>query len=269
MTASRLTVRKRGTGHSYALDGVRIPGVTTIIGNASEKPGMVVSAAKLTAEWAATHADLIDPLGEAAWIKQASGHYRDEWKRKADRGTDTHALARLALRGEPVDVPSELEGLVRQAVDFMDSWGVVEVAAERPCYSAHWRYGGTFDLIAETTHGATWLLDWKTGKGPYVNQALQLVGYALAECYQDESGDDQPMPPIDKLGFVMLDDDGWQLVPVTRWNEGTKDDRDRLAAVFRSMIPVSNFVEWATPDWRTGEARWPVLGEPIPKAAAS
>ena len=267
---SRLTVSR--SGHSYAIDGNRVPSVTTIIGNASDKPGMVVSAAKLTAEWAATHHDLLDALGEAAWLKQASGHYRDEWRAKADKGTDVHALARAALRGEPVDVPDALADLVRHAVDFMDTWKVREIAAEAACYSPQWRYAGRFDLLAEMADGHTWLLDWKTGKGPYVNQALQLVGYATTDFYQDDDGDDVEMPTPDKLGFVMLGDDGWELVPVTRWNEPEHEgDRQRLIAVFRSMIPVSNFVEWATPDYRTGIAKWAVLGEavPAPKAAAS
>lgn len=260
--SSRLTVSRKG--HSYALDGKRVPSVTTIIGNASDKPGMVVSAAKITAEWAATHADLRDALGEDAWLKQASGHYRDEWRAKADKGTDVHALARSALSGEAVDVPTALEGHVRAAVDFMDTWAVREIAAEAACYSARWQYGGRFDLMAELADGATWLLDWKTGKGPYVNQCLQLVGYATAEAYQDANGDDVAMPEPDKLGFVMLGDDGWELVPVTRWNNDAPNDRQRLTDVFRSMIPINNFVEWATPDYRTGLAKWPVLGEPEP-----
>lgn len=266
--SSRLTVSR--AGHSYAIDGKRVPSVTTIISNATDKPGMVVSAAKLTAEWAAVHADLLGTLDESEWLKQASGHYRTQWRAKADRGTDVHTHTAALLRGEAHEVPTELRAVVEQAADFMDTWSVIEIAAERPCYSPQWRYGGRFDVIATLGNGPTWLLDWKTGNGPYVNQALQLVGYASAEFYQDELGNDHPMPTIDRLGFVMLTDDGWDLVPVTRWNEPEHDnDRQHLIDVFRSMIPISNYVEWATPDYRTGLAAWPVLGEPLPRAAAS
>ena len=252
--SSRITVSR--AGHALALNGDRIPTVTTIIGNSTPKRALLPWAARQAAEWAATHVDLIPAIGEADWIEQASKAHQRVSNAKATKGTDVHADALGLLKGEALDIPDERLAVTRQAVEFMDAWSVDDIAAERPCANTEWQYGGTFDLIARLADGNVWLLDWKTGKGPYTEQALQLAAYAACDIYQDDAGNDQPMPAVDRLGFVMLSETAWDLVPVVA-------DRDRLFSVFSRMIGVSNFVQWTTPN-RDGVARWPVLGEPLP-----
>lgn len=247
-------------GHAYALDGERIPSVTTIIGNATPKRALIGWAAREAATWAATHRELVDAIGEQEWIDQAANAHTRARNKAATRGTDIHRWAQAALAGEPVDVPDEHADVVRQAVDFMDTWQVREIAAERPCVNTEWQYGGTFDLLAEMADGALWLLDWKTGKGPFTEQALQLAAYASCDIYKHADGNDVAMPNPDRLGFVMLSADGWDLVPVIGATE-------RLFSVFSRMIGVSNFVQWSTPN-REGVARWPVLGEPLPSPSS-
>lgn len=256
--STRLTVSR--AGHAYALDGSRIPSVTTITGKL-DKPALKWWAAKEAATWAATHRDAVDVLGEDEWIKQATAAHNRTRKLKADHGTDVHAYTRAVTRGEAVDVPDDLADEVRQAVKFMDAWGVQEIAAERPCFNTAWRYGGTFDLLARMADGNTWLLDWKTGTGPYPEWSLQGVGYASCDTYQDDDGNDQPMPTVDRVGFVMLSPAGWDLVPVIAWDKPT--ERDRLFGIFTRLIGVNAFVEWSTPN-SNGHAAWAVLGEPMP-----
>lgn len=256
--SSRLTISR--AGHSYAIDGQRVPSVTTIIGNATAKPALKWWAAREAAAWAATHRDLFDVLGEREWVDQAARAHDRTSRDKMARGTVVHGDARRLVAGEPVDVPDDRRAITEQAAKWLDAWDAHEIAAERPCFNVEHRYGGTFDVIARLRDGATWLLDWKTGSGPYTEQALQLAAYAACEAYQAESGDDVPMPHVDRMGFVMLSDSGADLVPVVA-------DPARLFAVFSRMVGVSNFVEWSTPN-KAGHAAWPVLGEPMPAASA-
>lgn len=255
---SRITVSRQG--HAYALDGSRIPSVTTITGRL-DKPALMWWAAREAAQWAATHVDLLPAVGESEWVESATKAHKRTRKIKADHGTDVHAGARAVTRGEPVEIPDELADEVKQAVAFLDAWGVQEIAAERPCYNDTWRYGGRFDLLATMADGNTWLLDWKTGKGPYPEWALQAAGYASCDYYQDDDGNDMRMPRIDRLGFVLLSPSGWDLVPVVAWDQAR--DRERLVEVFNRLIGVNAFVEWSTPNAQ-GQAAWPVLGEPMP-----
>jgi len=256
---SRLTTSR--AGHAYAIDGERVPSVTTIIGNATPKRALLGWAAREAAHWAATHTDLIDAIGEDEWIDQAARAHTRKASKAATRGIDVHADAQGLLEGKALDIPDERLAITRQAVDFMDTWHVEAIAAERPCANTEHNYAGTFDLIARLGDGKTWLLDWKTGKGPYTEQTLQLAAYAACDIYRDADGNDAPMPEIDRLGFVMLSDDGWDLVPVI-------GDTLRLFNVFTRMIGVSTFVQWTTPN-RDGIARWPVLGEPLLPAASA
>lgn len=257
--STRVTKRRAGSGHGYAIDGTRVPSVTTILRNVIEKPALKQWAAKEAAAWAATHVDLLPAIGEADWIGQAANAHRRTSGRKADHGTDVHEVVRaLAGFGEAVDVPDDLRPKVEQAAKFLDAWGVREIAAERPCYHPTWQYAGTFDLLAtlDADDGATWLLDWKTGSGPWTEQTLQLAGYAACEFYQDTDGNDVPMPPIDRMGFVMLSDTEWELVPVI-------GDREALFESFKFARNLNEFVERTTLNSK-GVAAWPVLGEPLP-----
>ena len=57
---SRLTYDERW--HRYALDGRRVPNVTTTIGKASEKPGLAYAAAREAALWALHHFGEVDAM---------------------------------------------------------------------------------------------------------------------------------------------------------------------------------------------------------------
>lgn len=260
LSRSRLTKRRAGSGHGYAIDGTRVPSVTTILRNVLDKPALRRWAAKEAAAWAATHADLLAAIGEREFIEQAASAPNRTSGRKADHGTDVHnVLLAVTAFGEATDVPDDLRDKVTMGARFLDAWGVEPIAAERPCYNATWRYAGTFDLLARLNDGSTWLLDWKTGSGPWVEQALQLVGYAECEHYQDTDGNDVPMPPVDRLGFVMLTDNEWELVPVI-------GDRAELWRYFQHARNLNEFVERSTPNSK-GNASMPVLGEPLPLPA--
>lgn len=207
--------RNHGRGHSYKLDGVKVPGVTTLINNGFPKRALVDWSARKVAARAIDEWERLAEMPPSERLRRLERAHIDERDAAAVRGTRVHRLAEPLARGETVDVPDELAGHVESCVRFLDQWDAEIVFAERPVFSRKYRYGGSPDLVARLADGQTWLLDWKTNsKGPYGDHAFQLAGYRFAEFYLDEIGRECPMPPIDAAGVVWLRADGYDLYPV-------------------------------------------------------
>lgn len=206
--------RNHGRGHSYILDGEKVPGVTTLIGKGFPKTALVNWAAKTVAEKAVDEWDVLaemTPTERLRELEKAHNAVRDS---AALRGTRVHTLAHALTEGEEVEVPDELAGHVESCVRFLDEWEVEPLVVERPVFSRKYKYGGSPDLIARVRGGRTWLFDWKTNsKGPYGDMAFQLAGYRFAEFYLDDDGREQPMPPIDDVGVVWLRADDFDVYP--------------------------------------------------------
>jgi len=216
----------------YALDGRRCPGVTTIIRNSSPAGGLLNWYGREAAEWALTHWDAREALGDKEWVKAcatAAERTRDE---RAQRGRDIHAAADALIDGKPVEVAADIADGARQIVDFLNTWRARVLARECVVFHAGHRYAGQFDLIAELADGARWLLDYKTGSGVYPDAALQLAAYRNAE-YIVWNGEDKRMPRIDKTGIVHVSANEWTLIPV--------DTGPEVWAAFISAIPLYRF----------------------------
>jgi hypothetical protein len=250
--------------HTYALDGTRVPGVTTVINRATDKPALVYAAAKETARWAVDHTGLIDVIGPASWERQAASFHRDVWNAKGKRGTLLHDAARQLVAGDPITPetdgepwPDDVVASAEQLARFMDEWDVDPLFTERPVFHETDRWAGTLDLVAKLRDGRRWLLDYKTGEtGIYPKDALQLAAYRHATHIQvDTAGTglmDRPMPDVDIAGCVWVRPEGYELRPVR------SDDAAYL--VFRSMLPVSAWMGWARED---------SVSEPLPIPAAA
>lgn len=205
----------RGRGHHYLLDGRKVPGVTTIIGNGLPKPALINWAANTTADYAVDHWDELGkeaPSKRLAILKQARYADRDA---AANRGTQVHALAEQLIQGHEVEVPDPLAGHVESYLKFLDDWQPQPVLVEGVVFSRKHRYAGTLDLVADTALGRG-LWDVKTNRsGPFGEVALQLAAYRYADIYLDEHGDEQPMPEVEHCGVIWVRGDGYDLVPVT------------------------------------------------------
>ena len=205
----------RGRGHSYVLDGVKVPGVTTLINGGFPRRALVDWAARTVAGHAVDHWAELAELPPSERLRRLERAHIDERDAAAVRGTRVHRLAEPLARGEEVDVPDELAGHVEACVRFLDQWDVEVIFSERPVFSRRYRYGGSPDLVARLADGQTWLLDWKTNqRGPYGDHAFQLAAYRFAEFWLDENNVERPMPPIDAAGVVWLRADGYDLYPV-------------------------------------------------------
>jgi hypothetical protein len=250
--------------HTYSLDGKRVPGVTTVIGKATDKPALVYASAREAATWAAANVEGLDILGPDQWVREAAGAPRRVWDSKAKRGTLLHEAARQLVAGDPL-LPVDANGdqwpddVIRSAetlARFMDQWDVEPVLSERPVFHEAHRWAGTIDLVADCRDGRRWLLDYKTGEtGIYPKDALQLATYRHATHVQvvtDAGLEDRPMVAVDAVACVWVRPDGYEVIPV-RADESSYD-------VFVHMLTVAAWV---------GEAREANVYDPVPIPKAS
>jgi hypothetical protein len=206
--------RQHGRGHSYLLDGAKVPGVTTLISKGFPKTGLIDWAARTVAAKAVDEWDDLADLPVSERLRTLERAHTEVRNAAGVRGTRVHTLAHRLALGELVEVPDELAGHVEACVAFLEEWEVEPILTERPVFSREHAYAGSPDLVARLRDGRTWLLDWKTNaKGPYGDMAFQLAGYRFAEFYLDDDGQEQPMPEVDECGVVWLRSDGYDLFP--------------------------------------------------------
>jgi len=215
---SGFTRRNYGRGHAYYLDGKKLPGVTTILGDGLAKPALINWAAKTVAGYAIDH---WDELGESTPSQRLKvlekAHYADR-DAAGKRGTEVHHLAEKLGAGQEVTVPEELAGHVAAYVKFLDDHDIDVLFTETPAVSlTKWPYAGTFDLIAEFPRlGQTLLCDVKTARsGVFPDNALQLAAYRFSTHYLGGDGELHPMPEVDGCAVIHVRADGYSLVPVT------------------------------------------------------
>jgi hypothetical protein len=209
--------RNYGRGHAYYLDGRKLPGVTTILGDGLAKPALINWAAKTVAGYAIDH---WDELGEQKMSERLKvlekAHYADR-DAAGKRGTEVHGLADKLASGEEVAVPEELAGHVDAYIRFLDDFDPQVVHTETPVVSlTKWPYAGTFDLIADFPGlNQRLLCDVKTARsGVFPDNALQLAAYRYATHRPGQGDELLPMPEVDGCAVIHVRADGYSLVPV-------------------------------------------------------
>jgi hypothetical protein len=219
-------VRRGSKRRSYTIDGLKVPGVTTITGY-FKSGGLAEYPGKAVAKYAANNWEALSAM---PWGDRLEALYAGRWaemRAAAARGTDVHKIAARLHAGETdVPYPEEIAGHVEACVDFLDRLDLRAVAAELVIGNREHRYCGTLDLIAdlgpvpwggETIKPARWLLDLKTAKsGIFAETALQLAGYEHAEVFLGEDGAERPMEwlEVERCAAVWIRADGWDLIPL-------------------------------------------------------
>jgi hypothetical protein len=246
-TPPAIVRRNHGRGHSYTINGEKMPGATTVLGDGYPKPAIARWAARTCAQEVL---DFWDELGEllpsdrAERVRTAPDRDRDA---AARRGTEVHRLAQRLQAGDEVEVPDELEGHVDAYLRFADEWQPRELFVEAPVANLSWRYSGTPDIVADLVDGSRWLLDLKTTRsGIFAEAALQLAAYRHAEWILDPAtGVVVPMPAVDRAGAVWLKADRtYELVEV--------DAGPETFEMFLYVLEVAGFTK-----------RDDVIGEPL------
>jgi hypothetical protein len=223
-----MTLKFTESTHRYYLDGKPIPGVTTLLSGGIPKPALTHWASKSVAEFVADNEDFVAQLRQTgrgpmvAALKEVPWQKRDE---AAVRGTAVHALAEELVHGREVQVPEHLADHVEGYVRWLDLWQPTPILVEKSVANVkHW-YAGRFDLIADI-RGTRWLLDVKTAKGVYGENALQCDSYRNADFYVEADAPEVhlPMPEgIERLGVIHVRTDGSDLIPLDSSGEAFKD----------------------------------------------
>ena len=166
MTGVTRRVDGRNGGHWYRLDGDKVDGVTTVIGNGVPKPALVPWAAREVATFAVDNLDVIRDLKHDEAIDLLKGaHYRER-DRAARRGTEVHRYAEQMIAGEEVDIPEELVGHVDSYIKFLQDFNVQPVLVEAVVGNRTHRWMGTIDLVGDFNDGLRRLADIKTTRSP-------------------------------------------------------------------------------------------------------
>jgi hypothetical protein len=153
----------------YKIDGVKVPGVTTVIGRFKESGALIGWAYKqgrqhggLAAQGLPAPASLYEVVDDAANI-----------------GTIVHARVDDDIHSRPYTLEGADER-VHLAFGAYMKWKAetkaLIVATEMPLISLKHRFGGTPDAIA-SVDGQLCLLDWKTSKYVYTDHLIQLAAY--------------------------------------------------------------------------------------------
>lgn len=210
-------------GHYYKDgNGVRVPGVTTLIDGGKPKPALINWSANVTAECAINEWDELSEMKPAARLKHLQGARYAEKDKAAKRGTEIHRYGEALIKGESVDVPEELVGHVEAYARFLDSFKVEPVHVEFSVGNYSRGYAGTGDTIADLVIPRVGkkrlLLDLKSNRsGIFGETALQLSAYRYAEVLIPGAGggEELPMPEVDDCGAVHIRADVADLIPVT------------------------------------------------------
>lgn len=233
---ARIRRVNRGRNHWYVdNDGVRVPGVTSVLSDGLAKPALINWAANTTAEYAVDHwSDLSEqsPSARLNTLKKARYADRDA---AARRGTEVHKLAEKLTNGEEVEVPEELAGHVEAYVKFLDDFDPQSILTEATVYHETHLWCGTLDMIADfPTLGRRLICDIKTARsGVFPDNAIQLAAYRNATHYIVRD-DELPMIPVDGAAVIHVRADGCDLVPV-----------DAGPGVYRVFRYCQQLADWA------------------------
>lgn len=209
MAAARFKRRNHGDGHSYTLDGEKVPGVTTVLG-VLDKPALVGWAAKESAGYAIEHWDELAQLPLMKRAEQIEKARFEKNRQAIVRGHRIHEFGNKLAHGQPVQVPDEYRGPAEAYARFLDAWEIETVATETPVCHTEYRYAGTFDVIGRSPRLGQVMLDIKSGKAAYDETGLQEAAYRNADLMID----DQPMIDTDGAYVAHLNGDVFDLLPL-------------------------------------------------------
>ncbi len=165
--------------HYYYLDGQYLPGVSTILSEASPLPyGLKLFYQNNTKD-------------EADTIFETAG----------DFGTKMHEAFELLLQGEELDLlkmyPTEKEKRTLMTfIDWFTYFKPAEFQSEQIVASKKYMYAGTLDFVG-MINGERWLIDFKTSNAIHFSHQLQVLAYKQA--YEESYG-----TKIDRVGVLRL-----------------------------------------------------------------
>ncbi len=166
----------------YKVNGLKVPGVTTIIGRFKDSGGLLF--------WAFEQ-------GKAAERGEISKLY-DKRDVAAEAGTLAHSLVEAHIHKQPTpdlsQYPSDIAKQATQGYENYIHWqedNKIEVVyQEMELTSEKYKFGGCPDAIGRDSRGDLCILDWKTSNGIYQDYLIQIAAYRQL---WEENNPDQPI----------------------------------------------------------------------------
>ena len=201
--------------HTYRMSRVpgekkreHVPGVTGLLDKGLPKPALKFWAARSVAEYVADEPEQVEKLRAmgrgpmVAALKETPYQQRDE---AAIKGTAIHAIAERIVHGENVDVDELLMPYIEGYIEWLDAWNVKPIITERSMGNRRWWYAGRADFRGEIG-GRLCTGDWKSAKGVYGDNGLQLAAYDHGEFYvnDDDPDTEYPIEPTGSLAVVHI-----------------------------------------------------------------
>ena len=235
----RIDYKTRGghSSHFYTLDGEKVDGVTTIVKQGMPRPeGLQRWDRQQVARSAVDQASFIAKMDKGEAEKHLVDQPNRELNKAAARGTTVHGWAdAFAETGElpALEADDPLAGYAHSLERFLLDWQPRFLLNEVTVFNSFHLYAGTLDAIAELPGLGHCLIDYKTSKRAYGEHALQLSAYRYATFYIDEDETRFALPRIDSCAIVLINDDGYRIVPV-------QADRAAFAVFLRAKAMVAH-----------------------------
>ena len=183
----------------------------------------------------------VDPVDAKKWLRRAATEARDA---AGQRGTAVHEMAESGIPSTHPDVDPVLRPWLEQYEEALASEGIAPLLRECQVFSTTLGYAGSFDLIA-TRQGEVTLIDLKTSKGTYIDHALQLMGYAVADFVgKDDVIDEDATKVLNRvsaMGILHVQETSWEYVPIP------KPSFPALKAAWVAEATLAKFLQ-QTPD---------------------
>lgn len=253
METPELLIREDSSGRRvYEIEGRKYPSVTTILSEAYPKPELMGWGAKMAAQAAieGRHEGMSEREG-VNFLQRAPYRYR---RLRADNGTRVHEqlekiLAPVADGSRPVwwtDVRND--GYIMAARAFCEANLLGVLATECRVFSDRFGYAGTVDLMARSKSGKVVMVDWKTSKSIYPDNALQLAAYAAADWMIDGKGIVRKVSPPGAAAVVRLEESG-------KYEAGflSRANLIRYHDVFLQVMDLKKFLDSANETWNKRE----------------
>ena len=155
---------------------------------------------------------------DANVLKEAKSFLRaaatEERDAAGDRGTRVHEAIETGLA--PSELDDEARPYYEQYLAFRSQKKYESIYPEAQVFNKL-GYAGSIDDLGRMG-GDTWMLDYKTSKGVYLDHAVQIIAYAMGDLIgEDEVVNTEAtdfLKGIDKMGVLHLAPDHWELIEI-------------------------------------------------------
>jgi len=178
-------------GHIYKLNGVRLTGVTSILG-VIDKPALVGWSANMAIDYVEKNYMTKDANGLLV-SKDTLKLARTAWSKNRDSAGDIGKIVhrhienyvKSKMQNKPFPViyeNTQVKNMVEKFIEWSETENIKFLLSEQKIYSEkHW-YAGTVDIVFEKD-GKKYIGDIKTAKDIFSTNYLQMAGYHI--CFEE------------------------------------------------------------------------------------